>query len=201
MNSDAESSTNSKAKVPTNLRFQRRQSERAFVESSYRTTPTMEYPGGSSPWASSPDASRSSFGGGDVPRDDLPAPAVQSAGSSEREAEGSFDGAGQHGEHSGGWTPDPQQQQWHQPPQPQPQQQQQQQQHHGQESTQRSALPPSEENRRPGSGRYHTVQQPAQQRQHMPQYKLQAKLTGLERTGKKDSILRFDVHVCGGNVA
>ena len=29
-----------------------------------------------------------------------------------------------------------------------------------------------------------------------PQYKLQAKITGLERTGRKDPILRFDVHVC-----
>lgn len=28
-----------------------------------------------------------------------------------------------------------------------------------------------------------------------PQYRLQAKITGLERTGKKDPILRFDVHV------
>ena len=28
-----------------------------------------------------------------------------------------------------------------------------------------------------------------------PQYKLQAKVTGLERTGRKDPILRFDVHV------
>lgn len=28
-----------------------------------------------------------------------------------------------------------------------------------------------------------------------PQFKLQAKITGLERTGKKDPILRFDVHV------
>ncbi|OTA24964.1 hypothetical protein BTJ68_11920 [Hortaea werneckii EXF-2000] len=28
----------------------------------------------------------------------------------------------------------------------------------------------------------------------MPQYKMQAKITGLERTGKKDSIFRFDVH-------
>lgn len=33
-------------------------------------------------------------------------------------------------------------------------------------------------------------QKPAQ-----PQYRLQAKITGLERTGKKDPILRFDVHV------
>lgn len=28
-----------------------------------------------------------------------------------------------------------------------------------------------------------------------PVYKIQAKITGLERTGKKDPILRFDVHV------
>lgn len=28
-----------------------------------------------------------------------------------------------------------------------------------------------------------------------PQFRLQAKITGLERTGKKDPVLRFDVHV------
>lgn len=28
-----------------------------------------------------------------------------------------------------------------------------------------------------------------------PQYRIQAKITGLERTGKKDPILRFDIHV------
>ncbi len=32
-------------------------------------------------------------------------------------------------------------------------------------------------------------------RSSVPQYKLQAKITGLERTGRKDLILRFDVHV------
>jgi hypothetical protein len=52
----------------------------------------------------------------------------------------------------------------------------------------------SEENRRPQSARYHNI--PQQQRQHMPQYKLQAKITGLERSGKKDPILKFDVYVC-----
>lgn len=36
-------------------------------------------------------------------------------------------------------------------------------------------------------------QQP--RRPPQPQFKLQAKITGLERTGKKDPILRFDVHV------
>jgi hypothetical protein len=38
--------------------------------------------------------------------------------------------------------------------------------------------------------------QDQQQRQNYPQYKLQAKITGLERTGRKDPVLRFDVHVC-----
>ncbi|KAL9598008.1 MAG: hypothetical protein Q9219_004764 [cf. Caloplaca sp. 3 TL-2023] len=41
--------------------------------------------------------------------------------------------------------------------------------------------------------RYHTTARP-NQRQSLPQYKLQAKITSLERTGRKDPILRFDVH-------
>jgi len=36
------------------------------------------------------------------------------------------------------------------------------------------------------------------QRANLPQYKLEAKITGLERTGRKDPILRFDVHVSQG---
>lgn len=40
------------------------------------------------------------------------------------------------------------------------------------------------------------AQQPKEpRRQQSSQYKLQAKITGLERTGRKDPILRFDVHV------
>jgi hypothetical protein len=39
--------------------------------------------------------------------------------------------------------------------------------------------------------RYHGTRPQRQQ----PQYKLQAKVTSLERTGKKDPILRFDVYV------
>lgn len=45
-----------------------------------------------------------------------------------------------------------------------------------------------------GPHRYHSAGRPTQ-RQNIPQYKLQAKITGLERTGRKDPILRFDVHV------
>ncbi|RMY46757.1 hypothetical protein D0863_15781 [Hortaea werneckii] len=176
-------STNSKAPVarqPANLRFQRRTSERAFYEGALRestpSTPIMDYgaASGSSPWASSPDASRTSFGDS-VPRQDLPGPAI----AEEQEEQ-------QHGH----------------PPEPQQQQQLPQDPHLSQGF--------GEENRRPASAaRYHNVpsqhpqqgarspqpqQQPQQQQQHMPQYKMQAKITGLERTGKKDSIFRFDVH-------
>lgn len=45
--------------------------------------------------------------------------------------------------------------------------------------------------------RYHPVARQAQQSQGS-QYKLQTKITGLERTGRKDPILRFDVHVSAG---
>ena len=43
-----------------------------------------------------------------------------------------------------------------------------------------------------GPGRYHGT---GRQGQRPPQYRLQAKITGLERTGKKDPAIRFDVHV------
>lgn len=169
------------------LRFQRRTSERAFYEGSYREgppTPRMDYSAvnPASPWASSPEASRQSFGDGNVSREDLPPPAVSQSN------------AGLGIERTGsGWDQE-QQRQW----QPQneahaQQQQQQQQQQEYQQGVQRQA---EGENRRPQSAaRYHgAAPHPAQQRQ--PQYKLQTKITGLERTGKKDAILRFDVYVC-----
>jgi hypothetical protein len=136
----------------------------------------------SSPWASSPEASRQSFGDANVSREDLPPPAVsQSAAGLGIERS------------SSGWNQE-QQRQWQ--PQneanAQQQQQQQQQQQDYQQGGQRQA---EAENRRPQSAaRYHgAAPHPAQQRQ--AQYKLQTKITGLERTGKKDAILRFDVYV------
>lgn len=59
----------------------------------------------------------------------------------------------------------------------------------------------AEQQRSQQPARYQTgVRQPAQQpnplqQQPRPAYRIQAKITGLERTGKKDPILRFDVHV------
>lgn len=52
--------------------------------------------------------------------------------------------------------------------------------------------PPPEKS--PGHNRYHGANRPPQ-RQTLPQYRLHAKITGLERTGRKDPVLRFDVHV------
>lgn len=52
-----------------------------------------------------------------------------------------------------------------------------------------------QQQQRVGPTRYQTGARQAQ-RQNIPQYKLQAKITALERTGRKDPILRFDVHVC-----
>lgn len=45
---------------------------------------------------------------------------------------------------------------------------------------------------RPGAARYHN----SRQQRPVPQYKLQAKVTALERTGRKDPVIRFDVYVC-----
>ena len=55
------------------------------------------------------------------------------------------------------------------------------------------ALHTQQHARGPGPQRYHPGAR-AGQRQP-PQYKLQAKITGLERTGKKDPAITFDVHV------
>lgn len=57
------------------------------------------------------------------------------------------------------------------------------------------ALHAQQHQRGPGPGRYH---QGARAGQRPPQYKLQAKVTALERTGKKDPAIRFDVHVSTG---
>ncbi|KAK4624120.1 Vacuolar protein sorting-associated protein 17 [Fulvia fulva] len=173
-------------RIQPNLRFQRRISERHYTEDSYRErTPVMEYPSGTSPWASSPEASRAGSSN-DIPHEDLPGPAFAAGAIPESDdaASSAAHANGAH-EHEGGWTPEQQHQWQQQQHQSQQHQQHQYQQHHQQGS--------QEENRRPAQSRYHNV--PQQQRQHQPQYKLQAKITGLERAGKKDSILKFDVYV------
>lgn len=65
----------------------------------------------------------------------------------------------------------------------------------GQQQQQSPSYEHSQQPHKPEPQRYHSA---GRQAQHppAPQYKLQAKVTGLERTGRKDPILRFDIHVC-----
>lgn len=51
--------------------------------------------------------------------------------------------------------------------------------------------PQPAQQQRQGVARYQT----ARQQRTVPQYKLQAKVTALERSGRKDPVLRFDVYV------
>lgn len=70
----------------------------------------------------------------------------------------------------------------------------------GQQQSQHAQQGYPHQNQRTEPQRYHSgSRQPpnpqAQSQSHRPHYKLQAKITSLERTGRKDPILRFDVHV------
>lgn len=57
-----------------------------------------------------------------------------------------------------------------------------------QQHTKRSAA----QQQRQGAARYQSTQR---SQRSVPAYKLQAKITALERSGRKDPVLRFDVHV------
>ena len=139
-----------------------------------------EHPAGASPWSSSPQHNRTTFtnaGTGDMPPSPLP-PAAQSPFISsteqehpearpEHEASDDPFGAVENGQHR-------------------------------QAAAQAQAQAPQTtqtEQHSYGQGHERHGETRPQQRQKMPQYKLQAKITGLERTGRKDPILRFDVYV------
>ena len=141
-----------------------------------------EHPGGADPWASSPQHNRTTFAQpptNDIPSSPLPpqaSPYGENSGqygylgdqdSQNRPGTASENGEHEHAHSSTQDSPRTQQQ-------PLPQGQREQQRHEPQ--------------------RYHHGTR--QQHPHRPQYKLQAKVTGLERTGRKDPILKFDVYVC-----
>ena len=189
-----ESSSSGKAPVSV-PRFQQRTSERAHLEGAFQPGNDMDYSSGlssdpehvagSSPWASSsPKQGRD----------------LASQG-----AAGPQSGTQQYGQVEGGQysgrpsTSDSttlapsenghvQDSPYHdQDRQPQHAQQQ------YQYAEQQLPPPAGGEQRRPEAQRYH---RPPQQQRPPPQYKLQCKITGLERTGKKDPILKFDAYVC-----
>ncbi|KAH7065823.1 hypothetical protein BKA63DRAFT_165677 [Paraphoma chrysanthemicola] len=146
------------------------------------STHDSDIPGGGDPWASSPQHNRQSFGQpptSDIPSSPLPPQASPyGQGSEQYGYMGDQDAQNRpNTASSNGDIPQQSQEagQDHDAPQPQQQPQAQQQAPaHGQQPQ-----------------RYHGTR-PQRQQQH---YKLQAKVTGLERNGKKDPILRFDVYV------
>ncbi|KAF2126240.1 vacuolar protein sorting-associated protein-like protein vps17 [Dothidotthia symphoricarpi CBS 119687] len=141
----------------------------------------MDYTADSDPWASSPKHNRSSFGQpptGDIPSSPLPPQASPYGQGSEQygymgdhDAQNRPNAAPENGDH---------QQQPRTPGLDAPQSPQ------AQHQAQQQAPGPGQQPQR-----YHGTRP---QRQQQQQYKLQAKVTGLERTGKKDTILRFDVY-------
>ncbi|OAK97124.1 retromer complex subunit Vps17 [Phaeosphaeriaceae sp. SRC1lsM3a] len=146
-----------------------------------------DLPGGGDPWASSPQHNRQSFGQpptSDIPSSPLPAQASPYGQGSEQygymgdhDAQNRPNTASSNGDHA----QQPALATHDAPQSPQPVQgQQQQQQQAPQQAPQQGQQPQ----------RYHGTRAQRQQ-QH---YKLQAKVTGLERNGKKDPILRFDVY-------
>lgn len=64
-----------------------------------------------------------------------------------------------------------------------------------QSHSQQQPRQPQSQQQRGAPNRYHGGANRNVQKQNLPQYKLQAKVTSLERTGRKDPVLRFDVHV------
>ncbi|KAF2025375.1 vacuolar protein sorting-associated protein-like protein vps17 [Setomelanomma holmii] len=138
-----------------------------------------DIPGGGDPWASSPQHNRQSFGRpptSDIPSSPLPPQASPYGQSSEQ-----YGYMGDHDDQklpntasSNGDNPQEPQEAAHDAPQPSQQQQ-------AQQQTPAQGQQPQ---------RYHGTR-PQRQQQH---YKLQAKVTGLERNSKKDPILRFDVY-------
>ncbi|KAF2763397.1 vacuolar protein sorting-associated protein Vps17 [Pseudovirgaria hyperparasitica] len=128
---------------------------------------------GHSPWASSPQHNRTSFGANtDVPSSPLPA---QSPYGDDRQDGGFMGDQDTRSTSSHNDTFGENGRVEHQDLTQQPLSQQQ---------------PNLEQQQRQGPERYHG----ARARQSLPQYKLQAKVTGLERTARKDPIFRFDVY-------
>ncbi|KAF2002409.1 retromer complex subunit Vps17 [Amniculicola lignicola CBS 123094] len=141
-----------------------------------------ENPGGADPWASSPQHDRTSFARpptSDIPSSPLPpqaSPYGQDSGSY-----GYVDSQNRPGTASeNGDTPQAPPSAGHPDGQQQP------------GSQQQAPAQGQHAQQRQEPQRYHHGARPQHQR---PQYKLQAKVTGLERTGRKDPILRFDVYV------
>ena len=167
----------------------------------YSASIQEDHPAGTSPWGSSPVASpqhprTNSFGAhGEVPPS--PTPYISNQSSTGFSSDDTLGGGSYQGPESSVGEGSVTESDGHRPntadsirSQPEQQQTYPGQQQQAPPQPQYQAQPHRSEPQR-----YHQTNRQGQQPQ-APQYKLQAKITGLERTGRKDPILRFDVHVC-----
>lgn len=140
-----------------------------------------DHPAGNDPWASSPQHNKTSFG--QPPTSDIPSSPLPPQASPYGQDSENYGYMGDQGSQNRPNTASENGDSARYPPQdPRQEGQAAQQQQHGQAQGQQGHNQPQ---------RYHG----SRQQRPQPQYKLQAKVTGLERTGKKDPILRFDVYV------
>ncbi|PSK34990.1 hypothetical protein B9Z65_1573 [Elsinoe australis] len=192
------SSLKSPVQVP---RFQRRTSERAYFEGAFKPggmdystlQNDADHPEGSSPWASSPKQSRD-FGarpadlssGTAPPQSPFGASAQEASNYSERPSTSDSTTLARSETDEGPQSP------YNRGPTGQSQQGQ----LYGQQGPPQQQS--GEQARPQQAARYHArpaqQQQQAQAQRPQPQYKLQCKITALERTGKKDPIFRFDAY-------
>ena len=156
--------------------------------SSYPSDP--ENPAGPSPWQSSPQPTRKSTFNGSDAASEPPSPTAQQrhvAGSQRYSADSDDQGQRSMGASSQSLEPSVEAQGHAQPQSVSNSQER--------GTTQQQSRQPQQQQHRPNQpSRYHgAVQQ--RQRQNAPQYRLTAKVTGLERSGRKDPVIKFDVHV------
>jgi hypothetical protein len=144
-----------------------------------------EHPGGADPWASSPQHNRTSFT--QTPTSDIPSSPLPPQASPYGQDSENYGYVGEQESQDRPSTASANGEQPH-PPHNAP--------HNESQSPHPHPLPAAQA--QPGQQRHEQPQRyHGQRQQHQrPQYKLSAKITGLERTGRKESILRFDVYVC-----
>lgn len=167
-----------------------------------------DHPAGADPWQSSPQPTRTSFPQADSGREPESPTGKHAPLTPEPQHQEERDGSDQESPNASSYEEPPQQPngagripsrsetasdiRFQGPPLTEEELRQQQLYQQRQQERYQQAIHAQQHARGPGPQRYHPGARAGRQ---PPQYKLQAKITGLERTGKKDPAIIFDVHV------
>lgn len=170
-----------------------------------------DHPAGADPWQSSPQPTRTSFPQAESGREpDSPPTGKHAPVTPEPQHQEEPDGSDQESPNASSYDEPPQPPngagrvptrsatasdiRFQGPPLTEEELRQQQLYQQRQQERYQQAIHAQQHSRGPGPQRYHPGARAGPKQP--PQYKLQAKITGLERTGKKDPAITFDVHVC-----